>query len=54
MKLRLCDKSSAEPKDHAGPFKLAYVEDRFEENFRIAHCEACGNIVLRKVKKKPK
>ena len=32
---RRCDKQSAEPKDHAGPFKLCHVEDRYEENFRV-------------------
>jgi hypothetical protein len=43
------------PKITLGPFKLTYVDDRFEEIVRIAHCEACGNIVLRKVEKeKPK
>src|SRR5262245_28361130 len=30
------------------------MDDRFEEIVRIAHCEACGNIVLRKVRKKAK
>ena len=51
---RRCDKSSADPKDHLGPFKLYHVEDWPEETIRLAHCEACKNTVFRKVKKKPK
>ena len=47
-----CNKMSPDPKDHLGPFKLTQVDDRFEETSRIANCQACGNTVFHKVKKK--
>jgi len=43
-----CDKTSTEHKDHNGPFSFVDVyTDR--DWFAADHCEACGNIVLRRV-----
>jgi hypothetical protein len=45
-----CDKTTEDPKKHAGPFTLIRVE---ADGLRVAKCDGCGNTVSRRPKTQP-
>jgi hypothetical protein len=52
--MRRCDKISADPKAHLGPFTVLDTYEDYEEPSQVARCEACGNAVTRKLRAKRK
>ena len=48
--MKECDKSTAKPGGHLGPFEL--VEE--QETFRVERCRGCGNVVLRRPDRRDK
>ena len=42
--MKRCDKMSAEPGDHSGPFEFVMEE----KEFTVERCQGCGNVVLRR------
>ncbi len=48
--MKKCDKTSADPKRHTGPFGKVSYDIRPEGAIAIASCAGCGNAVFRPLK----
>ena len=45
--MKRCDKQSADPDDHTGPFN--FLHTTADKDFAIEGCRGCGNTVIRRI-----